>query len=228
MSNSKKNTKIVVLILIVFLVAILIAGFFLLGILLTLKFVSGGNNPFPFGKQPTTTVESSEEQASSETDLTKKDPKESDYAPSSESETLRDAVSSDKALSGQTWVCNDGSVLTFEGNDFSWILDPEDPKDSYYTGRSALYRGEDAEILLLTEYKNFDITEAELSSAFTTWPKENLRVLVLNTTEARVDGKSLGEFTTVYYGFFDEAKDDRMILINMNEALQLTFEKNAS
>ena len=232
MSNSKKNTKIIIIILIIFLVMIMLCGCFLLGILLTLKFVAGGdNNPFsgfhPF--QPHTTEETTEEPSATEPDDTKVAPTEEPGLTETESEEqtgeTHEAKETPNALNGLTLVANDGSVLTFDGNDFSWVLDPENEDDAYYTGSYKLYAGEEAKTILLTDYKNFDITDSELSSTFETWPEENLRVLVLSTTEAKVDGKKLGEFDTVYYSFFDESKDDRFVLINMNEALVVTLEK---
>ena len=44
MSNSKKNSKIIILILIIVLVLIMLCGCFLLGILLTLTFAKGGTS----------------------------------------------------------------------------------------------------------------------------------------------------------------------------------------
>ena len=230
MSNSKKNSKIIILILIIVLVLIMLCGCFLLGILLTLTFAKGGKNPFgiqnPFHH---TTEETTEGPSQTEPKGTKVSPTEEPGPTESESDEItresHEAKATPNALSGLTLVANDGSVLTFEGNDFSWILDPEEPDESYYTGGYKLYAGEEAKTVLTTTYKDFDITSSELTSAFDTWPEENLRVLVLSTTEARVDGKKLGEFDTVYYSFFDEKEDDRFVLINMNEALVVTLEK---
>ena len=215
--TKKKATLIVTLIL----VLVLIVGFFLLGIALTLYFTEGRKEPVTQPGTQEQTAEPTKEPATSSP--TK--PTETDGTDPSETKEDRDGVPSEKALDNLTLYCSDGSVLTFRENDFTWVLDPEKPEESYYKGTYELYRGAEAELCLTHEYKDFDITPAELSSTYKLWPEENLRVLILSTEEARVDGQKLGAFKTAYYSFFDEKEDNRIILINMNERVFLTFEK---
>lgn len=129
---------------------------------------------------------------------------------------------------GSKYVCKDGSTIYFnEDGTFKWYQD-EANSDAVKSGTYSVSFGEDAKKLLITDYKEYGVTEEELdeyakrNEGDELHSAENLTFMVLVTTSLKSGGveKSTSSKTTPYYGYSNETVFDA---VNMNSGNYATF-----
>lgn len=113
------------------------------------------------------------------------------------------------------WLFDDNSEIVFEETGFKWYKEKDVYTDNYYIGTYKFYMGAEAETYLTVDLSSYGITLTEIQGVYDRneeYNKENLVVLVLETTSAYIEGTSstlTTPYVSPYYGFaLDESTLD--------------------
>lgn len=134
-------------------------------------------------------------------------------------------------LSGYNWRASDGSYLMLADNGtFIWYESERDQTDMFYSGRYAVYFGEDAVEHVTGDLASYGVTRSELDQLFArsdeTMSVDSFCCLVLDNQQLVVDGENtLKEPTlTPCYGFYYE-DEEFLDVANMNTGSYWAFTK---
>lgn len=145
------------------------------------------------------------------------DRQDSDYKKKVDAVTVRD------------WVEQSGSLIVFntDGTFKVYQSASEKENNNYYYGKFRLYRGSDAYSQITRTYRKYGITNSdlqELKKSFSTLKTDNYVCLVLDVEGGKMAGETVNEKKKeVYYGYFDDNKKDKLVLVNMKNKLKTNY-----
>lgn len=145
------------------------------------------------------------------------DRQDSDYKKKVDAVTVRD------------WVDSKGTLITFnKDGTFKVYQSASEKEDNYYYGKFRLFRGSDAYSQITRTYKRYGITNSDLQEfkkSFYKIKSDNYVCLVLDIEGGKTGGETVKEDKKkeVYYGYFDDDKKDKLVLVNMKNKVRSDY-----
>ena len=133
------------------------------------------------------------------------------------------------AVTKKEWVDRGGNLLTF-GKDGTFKISQSASKteNNYYNGKYRLYRGSDAYTMITKTYKKYGVTNTELNNfkrEHGNFKTDNYVCLILDIEGSVIGGNKVEPEAAkmFFYGYFDDAKGDKLVLVNMTNHVETTY-----